>query len=196
MNRLFSIGLLLGLALTVTLSGNAADDFKPEAGYTSLFNGTDLTGWRYPGTKGEAVDGKTETPDKRVEVKDGIIVMNAMDSTGKKGIKDLYTTKEFDKDFHLKLEFRAGEKADSGVHIRGKQQQIRDFIRRMEQKQLTKFKNDDWNELEFTVKGTDVVCLINGEMLGKMSVPAKGPIGLQAESGKFEFRRVRIKELP
>jgi hypothetical protein len=28
-----------------------------------------------------------------------------------------------------------------------------------------------------------------------MNVPAKGGIGLQAESGKFEFRRIRIKEL-
>jgi hypothetical protein len=30
--------------------------------------------------------------------------------------------------------------------------------------------------------------------LAKMKVPAKGGIGLQAESGKFAFRRVRIKE--
>ena len=28
-----------------------------------------------------------------------------------------------------------------------------------------------------------------------MKVPAKGGIGLQAESGKFEFRRIRIKEM-
>jgi hypothetical protein len=29
-----------------------------------------------------------------------------------------------------------------------------------------------------------------------MKVPEKGTIGLQSEIGKFEFRRVRIKELP
>jgi hypothetical protein len=41
------------------------------------------------------------------------------------------------------------------------------------------------------------VCLINGEMLDKgMAVPAKGGIGLQAETGKFEFRRIRVKEMP
>ncbi len=27
------------------------------------------------------------------------------------------------------------------------------------------------------------------------NIPASGPIGLQAEAGKFEFRHVRIKEL-
>jgi 3-keto-disaccharide hydrolase len=187
--------LSVGLAAVVMFVGSAlGDDFKPEPGYVSLFNGKDLTGWQYPGKKGEALDGKMETADKRFEVKDGIIVANAKDSAGKGGIRDLFTIKEFDKNFNLKLEFRAGPKADSGVYIRGPQLQVRDFIRRNEQKQLTKFKNDDWNELDITVTGTEAVCKLNGEMLGTMKVPAKGPIGLQAESGKFEFRRIRIKE--
>jgi hypothetical protein len=217
------------------------DDFKPEPGYTSLFNGKDLTGWRYGKT---ALDGKTETADKRFFVKDGIIV-----AYEGKGIKDLYTVKEFDKDFNLKLEFRAGEKSDSGVYVRGPQLQVRDFIRRGEQKQLKKFKNDDWNELDITVRGGVIVTSLNGKAVtpkdmlevtvkdGKpvaklngaaiditkleisvnnvatslcngeplspptMNIPAKGPIGLQAEPGakvgtmKFEFRRIRIKEL-
>jgi hypothetical protein len=38
-------------------------------------------------------------------------------------------------------------------------------------------------------------CSCNGEYFDGLAVPANGPIGLQAESGKFEFRRVRIKEL-
>ena len=140
------------------------------------------------------MDGKTETPDKRVSVENGVIVMHEKDSKGKGGIRDLYTNKTFAKDFQLKLEFRAGLKADSGVYIRGPQLQVRDFIRRGEQKQMKKFKNDDWNELEITVTGTEAVCRVNGEPLQTMKVPAQGGIGLQAESGKFEFRRVRIKE--
>ena len=76
-------------------------DWKPEPGYTSLFNGKDLTGWRY--YKEKDLTGKTETFDKRFTVKDGIIVANEG-----KGIKDLYTVKDFNKEFHLKLEFRAG----------------------------------------------------------------------------------------
>ncbi len=192
--------LILILAAALVCCFRAADlrsdEFKVEEGYTPLFNGKDLTGWRY-GKKGEGdLSGKAETPDGRFKIADGAIVALEKDSSGKGGIRDLYTLVEFDKDFHLKLEFRAGLKADSGVYIRGPQLQIRDFVRRGEQKQLTKFKNDDWNELDITVTGTDAVCTLNGEMLGKMKIPAKGPIGLQAESGKFEYRRIRIKSAP
>ncbi len=182
-----------GCLLLFLASLSAADDFKVEAGYTMLFDGKDLSGWRYPGFKGGDMEGKTETPDKRVAVENGAIVMRAADAKGKGGIRDLYTSKSFDSDFHLILEFRAAAKADSGVYIRGPQLQVRDFIRRGEQKHMKKFKNDDWNELDITVVGTEAVCRVNGERLQTMKVPAKGGIGLQAETGKFEFRRVRIK---
>ncbi|MBY0522556.1 MAG: DUF1080 domain-containing protein [Gemmataceae bacterium] len=108
-----SLALLAGLVLGASEALLAADDFKLEDGYVSLFNGKDLTGWRY---SKEDLTGKTETSDKRFFVKDGIIVADEG-----KGIKDLYTVKEFDKDFNLKIEFRAGEKSDSGVYIRGPQ---------------------------------------------------------------------------
>lgn len=166
-----------------------------EKGFVKLFNGKDLTGWRYPKRNSKPMDGKTQTPDGRIEVKDGAIVMKARDSKGQRGIRDLYTKKEFGSDFILKLQFKAGLKADSGVYIRGPQLQIRDFIRRGEQKQLKKFKNDDWNDLQIYVKGNKAFSTVNGEKLRTMKVPAKGPIGLQAESGKFEFRNIRIKVL-
>ena len=45
---------------------SALDDFQLEPGFTSLFNGKDLTGWRHPYLPGVlepgALDGKTETP--------------------------------------------------------------------------------------------------------------------------------------
>lgn len=192
--RLIGLAFLLGLLAVSVDVGRSADDFKIEDGYTSLFNGKDLTGWRYPGAKGQSMDGQTETPDQRISVANGVIVMNEKDNKGKGGIRDLYTNKPYDKDFHLKLEFRAAAKADSGVYIRGKQLQVRDFIRRGEQKQMKKFKNDDWNELDITVTGTEAVCRVNGEPLPNMKVPAKGSVGLQAETGRFDFRRVRIKE--
>jgi len=51
-----------------------------EDGYTSLFNGKDLTGWKYgdvppkmkPPT--EVLDGRTASSDKRFAAKDGMIV--------------------------------------------------------------------------------------------------------------------------
>ena len=121
------------------------------------------------------------------------------DAEGKGGIRDLWTLEQFEKSFRLKLEFRAGLKADSGVYLRKRQVQVRDYIRRGEQKQLTKFKNDGWNELDLVVRnkgraGGSVEALCNGEKLDlRMRVPRSGPIGLQAESGKFEFRRIRVK---
>lgn len=174
----------------------AAVGGEKSSGFHKLFNGKDLTGWVYPGKKGAELDGKTESADGRVAVENGAIVMKAKDSKGKGGIKDLYTQKEFGNDFVLKLQFKAGPRADSGVYIRGNQLQIRDFARRGEQKHLKNFKNDDWNDLVITVKGKQATFTVNGEELkpAKMNVPAKGPIGLQAETGQFEFRHVQIKE--
>ena len=109
----------------------------------------------------------------------------------------MYTTKIFEKDFILKLEFRAAPKADSGLYIRGPQLQVRDYPTVGPYKNLKNFKDGDWNLLEVTVTGQTAECKCNGEILTKaMKVPAKGGIGLQAESGKFEYRRIRYMELP
>jgi hypothetical protein len=224
----FAVVLLPSLALS-------ADEFLPEPGFKSLFNGTDLTGWRYGKTD---LAGKKETSDGRFTVKDGVIVAEEG-----KGIKDLYTVDEFNTAFRLKLEFRASLKSDSGLYLRGPQLQVRDFIRRKEHMHLEKvFKNDDWNELDITVSAPRMIATVNGKALedsdmleltfanGKPTAKVngkevnlnnltvatgasavcklggvqfdpnykpglKGGIGLQAETGKFEFRRIRIKEL-
>jgi hypothetical protein len=184
------------VALSLMLTSRAADQFKLEEGYASLFNGRDLTGWKYPGPKGTALENTTQTPDKRMEVKDGIILVNEKDAKGKGGIKDLYTVADFNKDFHLKLEFWAAPRSDSGVYIRGRQLQVRDYPTVGPYKSV-KFNNGDWNELEITVKGTVAECKCNGEVIEKaFKVPGMGGIGLQAETGQFKFRRIRIKESP
>src|SRR5438445_10261749 len=97
----------------------ADDEFQLEPGFTRLFNGKDLTGWRLGQ---EVLDGKTETDDKRFKAKDGVIVIQ-----GAAKIEDLYTVPEFNRDFTLRLEFRAGPKANSGLYLRGKQLQVRDY---------------------------------------------------------------------
>jgi len=227
----FVFSLALGLGVLAFADPTSAGDVVLEAGYKSLFNGKDLTGWKY---YKEKLDGKTETADKRFTVEGGAIVANVGG-----GIKDLNTVETFGKDFVLKMDFRAGLKADSGVYVRGPQLQVRDYIRRGERKSLKNFKNDDWNELEIIVGGGKVACVVNGtnlsakdtleltfkggtpsamvngkatpvskievstfseakclcngEMLETMKIPASGSIGLQAETGKFEFKNVRIK---
>ena len=198
--------LLLAVGLLSAWSEAPAEDFKPEEGFVELFNGKDLSGWEYgsvPPAKNppprEKMDGKTETDDGVFLVKDGMLV-----ASGKK-IKALYTAKEFNKDFRLKFEFRASAdkpKDNSGLFIRGPQLQL-DATN--EQGSLTgtfrnvkKFNVGGWNEIDVTVKGTEAVCLCNGEPIMKkaMTIPATGAIGLQSEYGQFEFRRIRIKEKP
>jgi len=182
-----SVSALLAVALSTAGTG-LADNVKPEEGYQSLFNGKDLTGWRYGKTE---LDGHTATQDKRFEVKDRVIVANEG-----RGIKDLYTVANFPKDFHLKLQFRAAPRADSGVYIRGPQLQVRDYPTVGPYKKV-KFNSGDWNDLDIIVTGSKALCKCNGEVIEKaMKVPAKGGIGLQAEVGKFEFRNIRIKTMP
>ena len=185
---------------------NLGDDFKLEEGYVSLFNGKDLSGWLYgavpPAKKPppkEALEGKAATSDGVFFAKDGFLIAN-----GKK-IRALYTVKEYNKDFRVKFEFRASAdkpKDNSGLFIRGPQLQL-DATN--EKGSLTgvfrnvkKFNVGGWNEIDVTVKGTEATCFCNGELIMKkpMQIPATGSIGLQSEYGQFEFRRIRIKEMP
>jgi hypothetical protein len=169
------------------------DNFKLEEGYTSLFNGKDLSGWK---VGGEFLEGKTESSDRRFAAKDGVLVIQ-----GAPKIEDIYTVGEFNRDFTLRLEFRAGPKANSGLHLRGKQLQVRDYATIGPYKDLKQFHEGGWNAIEVTVKAdasgksATAECRCNGELLEKtLSVPAKGGIGLQSETGKLEYRRIRIKE--
>lgn len=180
---MLAIGTLAAVVGIWSAPGHA-DDFKVEAGYVSLFNGKDLTGWKSGKDK---LDGKTATANKKWHVTDGAIVIDGG------GGGNLYTVEDFNKDFHLKLEFRAALRADSGLFIRGPQLQVRDYPRAGPYKKV-KFNDKDWNELDITVKGNVAVCKCNGEVIEKaFKIGAKGGIGLQSEGGKFEFRRLRIK---
>jgi hypothetical protein len=136
-----------------------------EEGFVSLFNGKDLTGWRYVPTPKESLEGKTATADGRIEVKDGVILVNEKDNAGKGGIKDLYTVADFNKDFILRLQFRAAPRADSGVYIRGPQFQVRDYPTVGPYKNLKTFKDGDWNDLEIKVRGNVTITTVNGKTL-------------------------------
>ena len=54
----------------------------------------------------------------------------------------------------------------------------------------------DWNEIVVVVKDNVAHCTCNGEVLeAALKLPATGPIGFEADHGKMEYRRIRIKEL-
>ena len=178
--------------LAFVSAGFAADPFKPEPGFVSLFNGTDLTGWCYSAT--DKFDAKTAASDNRYSAQDGVLTVHPKSP---REIKKLWTTREFPQDFVLKLEFRAEVNADSGIYVRGPQLQCRDYLVAGPYKDLKKYRPQDWNEIEIVVKNGIARCTCNGELLtDDMKVPATGPIGLEADRGQMEYRRIRIKETP
>ncbi|HEX5221311.1 MAG TPA: GDSL-type esterase/lipase family protein [Verrucomicrobiae bacterium] len=196
------------------------DDFTPEPGFISLFNGRDLTGWGFrPSsdadirsranwqrsdtnappwpiiTEPTGFDGKTASPEGRFVAKHGRLIVTTP-AEGRK-IQQLYTTRQFSNDFVLKLEFRATPNADSGVYIRGPQLQCRDYLIAGPYKQLKQYKPQDWNEMIVTVTNGIAFSTCNGEVLeAAMKVPPVGPIGVEGDRGQMEYRRIRVKLLP
>jgi len=196
------------------------DTFTPEAGYESLFNGEDLTGWGYRPTPEadiqsakqwrasdpkapewqvitRAMDfsGQTACEDGRYVAKNGRLVVTTP-AEGRK-IQQLWTTREFPGNFILKLEFRATPDADSGIYIRGPQLQCRDYLLAGPYNQLDRYKPQNWNEIVVAVTNGVAYCTCNGEILETaFQVPDTGPIGLEGDRGQMEYRRLRLMQLP
>ena len=186
------LAILTFAALVATTSARA-DDFNPEPGYVSLFNGHDLTGWGY---RTNHFDGKATSSDGRYSGTNGVLAVHPREP---RQMQILWTTQEFPKDFMLKLEFRATVNADSGIFIRKPQLQCRDYLVAGpdKYKQLKKYKPQDWNEIVVTVTNGVAHCTCNGELLeAALPVPETGPIGLEGDRGLMEYRRIRIKQMP
>lgn len=189
--RLFCVGLVTLFASLFAVTTATADDSKSEPGYISLFNGKDLTGWGYQTNN---FDGKVASDDGRYSATNGMLVVHPREP---RLMQILWTTRQFPKDFTLKLEFRAAVNADSGIFIRKPQLQCRDYLVAGPYKELKQYKPQDWNEIVVTVKDGVAHCTCNGEVLeNAMKVPGTGPIGLEADRGRMEYRNIRLKETP
>jgi lysophospholipase L1-like esterase len=168
------------------------DDFTPETGFESLFNGRDLSGWGY--ADGPKLDGQTATGDGRYVARNDRLIVTV--SRQQRDYKKLWTTRTFPKDFVLRLEFRASPNADSGIYVRDPQLQCRDYTIAGPFAGLPHYRPLDWNEIIVTVKGGLAHCTCNGDVLvDAMPVPATGPIGLESDHGQMEYRRIRVQEL-
>lgn len=184
---------------TLDLMESKDDVFTVEPGFESLFNGKDLTGWGFRDQKtleSKAVfDGQSTSPDGRYVAKHGRVVVTTPPE-GRR-VQQIWTTREFPKNFVLKLEFRATPNADSGVFIRKPQLQCRDYPLAGPYKSLKQYRPQDWNEMVVTVKDDVAHCTCNGEVLeAALKLPSNGPIGLEGDSGQMEYRRIRIQEMP
>ncbi len=194
--------------------------FTPEPGFVNLFNGKDLTGWGFRPTSeadkeaakkwqagdptapawpivtsAVSFDGQTSSPDGRYVARNGRLIVTTPPE-GRR-IQQISTTQDFPKNFILRLEFRATPNTDSGIFIRGRQLQCRDYPLAGPYKNLKNYRAADWNAIEVSVEGGVAHCLCNGELLeAAMKVPTTGPIGLEGDRGQMEYRRIRIRELP
>jgi hypothetical protein len=176
--------------------------YSPHAGEPiELFNGRDLTGWKA----------------RDVKSKNGWVVRDGVLTNAEPG-NDLITEQKFT-DFKLRAEFRYPEGSNSGIYLRGRYEvQIEDnFGHEPDSHEiggiygfLSPIKNaakksGEWQTLEITLFGRTVTIVLNGEkIIDRQAIPgitggaldsdegAPGPIMLQGDHGKVEFRKLTL----
>jgi len=182
-----SLSLIAAFA-AVSFSFAAADTFKPEAGFVALFNSSDLSGWKVAATKdkdksGEALDGKKETSTKRFVLTDGVL---AIDSKVKGDIT-IFTAKTFDKDAHIKFDFKPGKGCNNDIYFRGLKFDLKAA-------DIANMKEGEWNAFEIVVAGDMAEFKNNGESIKKLKAnPGATKFGIRAEAGPCEYRHFQIK---
>ena len=203
----------------------AADD-KPggadEAGFVTLFNGKDTTGWVY----GDKPAGKG------YQIKDGVLFCTEKDGG------NLYTEKEY-ADFAFRFEFKLEDSSNNGVGIRaplegdaayvGMEIQILDDNGKAWKDKLRPAQYHgsiydvvpakrgslkpagEWNSEEIIARGRHVTVVLNGNTIVDANLDdikdeavlkkhpglkrTSGHIGFLGHGSRVEFRNMRVKEL-
>src|SRR5262245_2109892 len=185
MRRLPFLFLVTALMLT-PLAAMSADDFKLEPGFTLLFNGKNLDGWKEASGKKESLEGKTEAYKGRFKVTDGRLVYDPE----VKGDLYIETAKEFGKDVHIKFDFKPGPNCNNDVFLRGTKFDI--IPGNKENKNV---KEGEWHTFEIVIQGDKVEHKIDGETVRTSKADAKAtPFKLRAEFGAIEVKNIRAKE--
>lgn len=193
------------LVLSAGLSCTAADNNESEEGFVSLFNGKDLTGWKF-------------NENGKWKVDDGRIVVNGERS-------HLYTDREF-KNFEFKAEIMTTPGSNSGIYFHthfqdqgwpetGHEIQVNvshgDPVKTGSVYNVVKLyetpaKDNEWWTQHIIVKGQNVVVKINGKVVVDYTEPpgvtrgrkiSHGSIALQAHDPKsvVYYRNIRVKPL-
>jgi len=183
MRNLLNALLITGFAFVSTPS-NAADEFKPEPGFTMLFTGKNLDGWKLKGKKDD-LTGQTEAAGGRFKIVDGTLVIDPK----VKGDIIMETAMEFAKDLTIKFEFKPGEGCNNDLFLRGTKF---DIVVNAKTKGI---KLGEWNDMEIVFKGEEANYKCNGESIGTRKTKAdKSAFGIRAEFGSIEIRKLRVKE--
>jgi hypothetical protein len=194
--------LVLICLLTRVIRAEGLSDEEKAAGFELLFNGSDLTGWRFTGSD----ESPPKTLPENWRVEEGVIKV-----TG--GGKPHLATAEKFADFELRLEWRGmKDKYNSGLFIRSKPE--------LGSNQLNLAKGSEgafiggkalgakpvgdlqkppgeWNEWRIVAAGEKLTFYCNGQLAWEATglKPAEGHIGLQAEGAPLEFRNIRLRSL-
>jgi len=191
MNRLsHSTSAVAGLFMVLALAlspGVSVGQTEAPAGFTALFNGKNLDGWRTAKTeKAEPLDGKTDAGKGRIKVADGVLSYDP----SIKGNFYIETTREFAKDVHIKLEFKPGAGCNNDFFLRGTKFDIVPG-----KKETQDVKEGEWQTLEIIVKGDEIVHKINGTAIRTAKTTGGAtPFMLRAEFGPIELRNIQFKE--
>jgi Domain of Unknown Function (DUF1080) len=105
LHQLLCAGLIAGSIAVATGKADAMLQ-KAEPGFTSIFNGKDLTGWVY-GRRGD----RENKSGQGYQVENGVLFSTKEDGG------NLYTEKEY-ADFVFRFDFRLTENANNGIGIR------------------------------------------------------------------------------
>jgi hypothetical protein len=209
------------LAVLAALLGTAQSRGADDAGFTPLFDGKSLAGWKVVGGKPDAWG-----------VEDGRIVSYGHGG-GWIGTDRTYS------DFELRLEFRMTPESNSGVYLRAPRDTTRISRTGMEIQLLDethpRYKDikdyqrtgaiyqvaaprpghlkptGEWNTMEIAATGPHVTIKLNGATVVDDRLDAhtdpklvaehpglkrtEGLIGLQSHNGRVEFRNIRVKDL-
>lgn len=188
-----------GAAAPATPAPNALTTEEIAEGWLLLFDGQTLFGWK-------------AASDANWAAADGVISA----SEGTPGL--LRTTSQFG-NYVLKLDFRAAKGTNSGVFLRTNPTPVREDLTtkcyelNIGSSEISQFPtgslvqrgrvegdptSTDWQSFEITADGGHFVVKLDGRQVLDYTDPkplGRGFIGLQFNSGKIEFRNIKLKPL-
>jgi len=209
--RRWCLPVVAALASAWAFAGE--EEWKPQGeGWIQLFNGKDLTGWKFKGGTNTSW-----------EVQDGVLAnLREKDGQKRRGV-DIFTEQTF-RNFQLHIEFKVPKGGNSGVYLRGRKEiQVHDSfgvekpgpghcggLYGKAGAMVNACKPaGEWNSFDATIVGDVITVYHNGKLIqdkvelkgctggaldGDDSKP--GPLMLQGDHSTVWYRNIWIKPLP
>jgi hypothetical protein len=191
----FGIGIL-----ALGLSGCAEMGGYGDSGWTTLFDGSNLSNFNTVGSANWRLESGAVVADKKVKDNGYLVTKNAY------------------KDFQIRVEFWASDDSNSGIFMRCQNPQVITDKSCYEaniydQRPDPSFgtggivhhakaigapkAGGKWNTYDITARGPNIVVTLNGQKTSELthSEFSNGPIALQYGSGVVKFRKVQIRPL-